>query len=500
MRARPLVVHGVRALAALAMGACSKSSDQAAATAPQTPPSSAAVYIDASHAGATIASTVLGANFAVWTDITQTSMPGQVAAAGMTATRWPGGSTSDTYHWSTNSACAGTYTQPNDTFDTFMHDIVLAAHLDVSITLNYGSNAACNGGGDPSEAAAWVSYANVQKGYGVHWWTVGNEVYDSSEYDLHPVPHDPATYGTAVDTGYYPRIKAVDPTAMVGIVVTGHYTQWDSTVFARTSHFDFVEFHYYAQNPGQESDAYLLTQAPDSLAHALGVLRAEMTHFGVPSAIPIYVGELGSVKETAGKQTMSIVQGLFAGMAIAELMKAGVTRATWWLAYGGCTLNGGNMSSSIYGWQDFSGYMIFSDGIPVSWECVGAPTIPEGTPLPTARAYQLMSLFGHNGEHILPTTVATGYADVRAYGATQGTGYAVLLLNLSETDTTTVSVGVSTLGSGSHVSVTTYGKVQYDDSRNNVWTGPVAGSLGAYKSTVAIALPPWSMSVAQITP
>jgi alpha-L-arabinofuranosidase len=48
---------------------------------------------------------------------------------------------------------------------------------DVAITLNYSSNANCTGPDSPSEAAAWVNYANNTQHYGIKYWTVGNEQY-----------------------------------------------------------------------------------------------------------------------------------------------------------------------------------------------------------------------------------------------------------------------------------------------------------------------------------
>ena len=110
------------------------------------------------------------------------------------------------------------YITPGATFDHLDDDLSAPLHIDVAITLNYGSNRACNGGGEPSEAAAWVAEAKSH-GYRAEYWTVGNEVYGSWEYDLHPHPHDPATYSNAVRTGYYPAVKKANPQAKLGVVV-----------------------------------------------------------------------------------------------------------------------------------------------------------------------------------------------------------------------------------------------------------------------------------------
>src|SRR5580704_8732259 len=310
---------------------------------------SATVTLHSSQKGAVISNQVLGANMAVWWDVTQSGTAQSFSSSGFKAVRWPGGSDSDAYHWQSNSLCAGGYANSNDTFDNFMQQFAVPAHLSVSVTLNYGSNIACNAGGDPTEAAAWVDYANNTKNYKVKYWTVGNEEYGSWEYDLHSKPHDAATYANAVATGFYPDIKAKDPSAQVGVVVEpGWNPAWDPTVLA-SAKYDFVELHYYAQTPGQETDSYLLTQAPQALTSAVQSLQTELKTAG-KATTPIYLGELGSVYANPGKQSTSITQSLFAGQVLAELMNDGVFRSTWWLGYGGCSdSSNGNFSDSLYG-------------------------------------------------------------------------------------------------------------------------------------------------------
>jgi hypothetical protein len=429
---------------------------------------------------------------AVWYDITQSGLVAPLQTAGLNAVRWPGGSDSDLYHWQTNTLCDGGYLNANDTFDNFMQDMAIPAHLNVAITVDYGSNAACNGPGDPTEAASWVSYANVTKNYGIKWWTVGNEEYGSWEYDLHTPKNNAATYASAVATGYYPDMKAADPTAMVGVVVNpGNSPAWDPTVLAQAK-YDFVELHWYAQAPGQESDSYLLTQAPQALTAQVKALQTELTQYG--KQVPIMLGELGSVYSNPGKQSSSITQALFAGQVLGEALNDGVARATWWLGYGGCSdASSGNFSSSLYGWQNFGGYMIFSDGLPESG-CTSAPALARGTLLPTADAYEVASHFVNNGERMLPVTISSTLPNVRAYACTYKGSYALLLFNLSETTAVSVPVAISAKTSGIGLSVTTYGKAQYDLSQTNQWAGPISSTTGAWSQTFSVTLPPWSMS------
>jgi hypothetical protein len=110
--------------------------------------------------------------------------------AGVTTIRYPDGwdGQADLYHWSANKAIKWGNSNPprlpvypagND----FGHFAPFADQLGAAIvTVNYGSNLAGTGGGEPQEAAAWVAYANGDPGSnaaigkdstGIDWKTVG---------------------------------------------------------------------------------------------------------------------------------------------------------------------------------------------------------------------------------------------------------------------------------------------------------------------------------------
>ena len=458
----------------------------------------ATVTVNPAAVGAAVTDQILGMNMANWFDQTQAGMAPALKAGGIKAVRWPGGSAADTFHWASNAECNSGYVDGNSTFDNFIADIAKVAKTDVAVTVNYGSNIACNSGGDPAEAAGWVAYAKAH-GDKVSHWTVGNEVYGSWEYDLHPVQHDAATYANAVATGFYPQMKAADKKALVGVVAEpGWSPAWDPIVMARAK-YDFVEYHYYAQTPGQESDSYLVGEAAQAFATALAGVKSDLATYGVAST-PIYVGELGSVYSNPGKQTSSITQSLFAGQILGEMMNAGVSRATWWLGYGGCSdASGGNFGDNLYGWQNFGGYMVFSDGTP-EYGCPNATPVPLGTLLPTARAFELFSLVAKAGEHALGVTLGGASSNVRAYALTQGKGTSLVLFNVNETATVPVTVAVTGVSASSAVTVHTYDKAIYDKSQNNVWAGPTTAKLGAQSLPFSLTLQPWSMNVVEVAP
>lgn len=471
-------------LAAALLAACGGGSG--AATSP-TPAGTPSILVDATSSGPTILANQFGGNFSSYASvaITDASHLQDAQALGLHLVRWPGGSVSDNYHWQDNTSCTGDAGAAN-TFGNFLDDIVAPGNLDFAITVDYGTNATCDGPGDPAEAAAWVAAARTAGYTGKHW-TVGNEVYGSWETDLHAKPHDAATYVAAINAadGYYAAMKAADPDAQVGAVVSGFDAAWDTAVIAN-ARYDFLEVHYYAENGGVESDTGLLAAASDTsggLAAYFKNIRAILAAQGKPASTPIFLGEINSESDYANltTQSTSIVNGLFTGLALAQVMSADVPMAAWW----SIDTEGRHASAAtgVYGFQDYGTYSAIAGGIVY----------------PSGRAYQLAAQFAVPGNHLLATTVDASAANVRAYAATQGTGYALFLFNVGQTDITNLGVGIDhSPRSSFSASSLTYGKAQYDDSRNNVWTPPVNQSLGSVGTTVQVSLPAWSMTVLKL--
>jgi hypothetical protein len=185
------------------------------------------------------------------------------------------------------------------------------------------------------------------------------------------------------------------------------------------------------------------------------------------------------------------------------MMNDGVSRLTWWIGFGNCNGASGNDSSSLYGWQDFGAYNVFSDG-PSDTTCPGAG--PIGTMSPTARAFQLFSNVAVTGENVLTATVAGDTTDVVAYAATHSGGTALVLFNRNETASEPVTVTLSGQTSATTVTVETYDKAIYDLSGSptgvfpdpagtSTWAPPTTTSLGAQSLPLTLTLTPWSMNV-----
>jgi hypothetical protein len=457
------------------------------------------IVVDPSRVGPRISGHVLGVGMATWFDVTLPGIAQSFKTIGAETTRWPGGFIADVYDWRSgrlHQPCAGRlYANPHSTFDAFMRDVAVPANLDVTLQVNYGSNERCSAGADPADAAAWVSYANRTKGYHVTWWSVGNEQWNPRSVDLHSTPHDALQYARLEAAEYYAQMKAASPIPInVCADVNPRIPTWDAGVLPN-ARYDCVDMHYYAQG-NVVDDERLVRYGASNLSKLIEKLRSELTQAG-HAKTPIYVGEIGSTGGRPGKQTQSIAAALYAAQVLGELTNEGITRATWWLGYSNCYYpdGGGDFDPSLYGWQNYGGAFIFSPG--ANENCRDANLPPFATPLATADAFTVASYFIRDGEHVVGFS-SNPDPDVRAYAATYGTGFALLLVNRNETAAFAVPVRIEGRTSGPGGKVVTYDEALYAASKGGTWLGPSVQSLPAWKGGFSIDLPPWSAVAVQV--
>lgn len=271
-------------------------------------------------------------------DFTSPSLPARLKAAGVTALRYPGGSYSDAYHWKTHSGTPGTniWINANDTFDHFMTMDVIPTGAQAIITVNYGSNQAGTGGGDPAEAADWVRYANREKGWNIRYWEIGNEVggngYFGTEWeeDLHaPLGHDrqgnPALSQTAYGKNaleFIRAMKAIDPSIKIGVGVDmpdSHPGTGNEALFRVVKNqIDFVIVHWYPK--GSATD---LTVTED-IKPQVAALRDELARYAGAAQrdIPFAITETNGGGDGA-------THALFATDAYLTWFEAGAFTVEW---------------------------------------------------------------------------------------------------------------------------------------------------------------------------
>ncbi len=187
--------------------------------------------------------------------------------------RFPGGEESSVYLWSTppwsrprpTLARTGPYEWPANSrqytasddgtwipgkepldFDEFM-TMSRAVGAEPVIVLAYDSmyKAPTPGGTRPTReqllttAVEWVRYANVFMGYGVKYWTLGNE----TDYFTDGNP-GPAQYAADLKE-FSRRMKAIDPGILIG-AQSGATATWLQTVLgSAAADIDFVDVHGY---------------------------------------------------------------------------------------------------------------------------------------------------------------------------------------------------------------------------------------------------------------
>ena len=439
--------------------------------------------------------TATGINTACWNEfMTDAPVPSLYKQAGITAIRFPGGSTSDVYHWQTNTSTSnsGQYVNPNNTFDAFM-GVVKASNAHAVITVNYGSNPDGTDGAAPSEAAAWVDYANNTKKYGVKYWEIGNEVYGNKEYNLNYETDDhadqsPAAYGKNVVL-FSQAMKAKDPTIKVGAVLItpggypdGQSPDWNTNVLANCGGaIDFVIIHPYAQEPGSESDSGLLA-TPKTYPGVVAKLRALITQYcgSRASKVEICLTEFNSVTYNPGKQTVSLVNALFLADGISTWLKYGVTGVDWWASHNG-PLTGDNNSSSLYGTATFGDYGILSTG--------DNPEPAAETPFPAYYGFQMLSRLGRPGDTYVPSTSSQSL--LATHAVLQKNGHlALLLINKDPSNSYAAHVKINGFTPAK-------GAYDYFYGENSATLSSGAATAGV---TFTRTLPPYSMTVVQMQP
>ncbi|HET9013982.1 MAG TPA: hypothetical protein VFN57_00175 [Thermomicrobiaceae bacterium] len=462
---------------------------------------SATITVDPTVAQATVGPVAVGLNTAVWDGHLQdAAVPGLLAGVGTKLLRFPGGSTADVYHWQTNSITPGQagYANPANTFDSFMQHVARPAGAQAMVTVNYGSNAAGTGGGDPREAAAWVNYANNVQHYGVKYWEIGNEIYGNGYYgsawevDLHG-DHSPTAYAENA-LAYIQAMKAEDPTIQVGLVLTapGNWPDgqgpqvWNPTVLAiACDAADFVSVHWYAQQPGSETDSGLLASS-GQIPGMVSQLRSELNQYcGAHAAqMGIMVTESNSVAYNPGKQTTSVVNGLFLAQDYLSWLQAGVQNVTWWDLHNGSAF-GNNDSGSLLGTADYGDYGVLSNA------STGEP--PANTPFPSYTALQVLSRAVTAGATFVATTSALPGVDAWALRQPDGD----LALALVNTTANAAAVTPSTGGfaaSAASVTAMSLASPQLTTTAIPVQNGTVNWTIPGYAAAVITLSPGGSSS------
>jgi alpha-L-arabinofuranosidase len=457
----------------------------------------------------TVDERVFGVNAVIWDPQASSAQTiSMVQNAGIRTIRVPGGSLSDEYHWRVNKSLANTWTWAT-AFNGFIN-LITSANTQAVVTVNYGS-------GTPEEAAGLVAYLNASVGsstaiggtdgtgfamqnagywaalraaaplgtddgmnflrisrsspVGARYFEIGNECYGTWETDQQAVAHDPTTYANRVQQ-YISKMKAVDPTIKIGVVVVtssenASYKNWTPTMLARLKTLnaipDFIIYHLYPQAPGAESDAALL-QVADTGSKSWPTIAADLRQqltanlgSAAGAGVEIVVTENNSVYSSPGKQSTSLVNGLYLADSIGNLMQTEINGYMYWaLRNSPPTINNGtaldgNMSASLYGWRQFGDYGMISTPSTLTGETTYY------NPYPTYYMMKLLSHFARGGDTIVQATSSNPLLSIFAAKRTDGS-LSLLVINKDPTNAQNASITLSGYTPGGSATVYSYGK------------------------------------------
>lgn len=291
------------------------------------------LYVDAGMDLGPISPFVYGANYGPWAVVPYEMLP-QAEASGIRFLRFPGGEWGDQNDLQTYQI---------DQFIAFARRIGAEPHICVRLR-----------GGTPEAAAALVRYTNIEKGYNVRYWSIGNEpnIYPEAER------YDTAEYNIAWRS-IAEAMEAVDPTILlVGPNVTG-YTGNPRTdpkdeegrdwmrefLLANGDMVDIVAIHRYPFPVRMTGPAATIpelranTREWDVIIPALRALIRETTGRDLPVAIGEFNSHWSHV--TGGEATPdSFYNAIWLADVLGRMIRQKVEIAAYFMLRGGSRFGG----------------------------------------------------------------------------------------------------------------------------------------------------------------
>ena len=467
------------------------------------PPALVHIGVNAAQTLRTADARWFGLNTAIWDSYFDTAATSNaLSELGTRILRFPGGSLSDEYHWATGTTLSNTWTWATS-FNNFVH-IATNIGVQAMITVNYGT-------GTPQEAAAWVLNANVTKHLNFKHWEIGNENYGTWETDTNVYPHDPYTYAVRA-AQYITQMKAADATIKIGVpVITGENSSangynshpiinprngttnygWTPVVLATLKSLgvtpDFLIYHVYPQYQN-DSDSVIL-QASANWAPDAASLRQQVTdYFGATGTnIELICTENNNDSGPEGRQSTSIVNGLYLADSLAQLMKTEFNGFFWWDLRNGADTTG-DFNSSLYGWRTYGDFGIIGNA---------------NTRYPVFYSFKLMQYFARPGDTVL--NAASDYLLLSSYAARKANGaLALLVINKASTVNQNAQITLTNFSPWPTATMLSYGIAQDEATRtNSIIPGAqdiATNSFVNASTNFTTTFPPYSLTLLTFAP
>lgn len=304
------------------------------------------LYVDPSLSLGPISPLIYGSNYGPWLVVSFDMLPAAYDS-GVTILRFPAGSWGDQNNVTPLQI---------DQFMDFAGKVGAAAIFTVRLL-----------DGTPEQAAEMVRYTNIEKGYNVRYWSIGNEptLFDGvmrnrgETYDVQRFNQEWRTFAEAM--------QAVDPTIqLVGPEInqfshditpgaTTNYGEWDETwmiefLKANGDLVDVVSFHRYPYPSSRTSGAPTLDELRLNAQEwdRIFIHARELIHEYTGRDLPIAVTEFNSAydKSFGGETTPdSHFNAIWLADVLGSMAKNGVHMANVWAltakgGYGGLGLVG----------------------------------------------------------------------------------------------------------------------------------------------------------------
>lgn len=456
---------------------------------------------------------MFGVNVATWDTLLagNTSTP-QLIEGGFRMLRFPGGSAADTYDWerNTNKTAQSWYAVNTSNFLAVADQV----GAEKNITINYGS-------GSANEATGWVHYVFNTLHKTVEWWCVGNEIEGHWEYDTNRLAHSPVQYAIHW-TNFAARMKAVNAGIKVGVCgtwdendfptyvsnsvntnlnpsVTNPVTMttnrgWSAVLCQKLASWgappDFWELHYYAGTPvaGRESDYWLLQTVENERQAVRAARKILCDYFGgaAGSNIAIHVTENNCSGYNPGKQTVSLVNGLYVCDMFGQAVMADADSLIWWDLHNGPETNYNN-SETLYGWRNYGSYGVLGSGAGITnfgdWN---------NLPYPAFYGFKLLTNFAQPGDRLV--ALSNSYPDVlHAYASLSADSNRLSLLVLNTSPDSGLRPTIALEGftpADTNAEVYSYG-ISEDTNRADI----AVSGFGFNVTNIGYTFPKYSMTV-----
>ena len=353
---------------------------------------------------------------------------------------------------------------------------------------------------------------------GIKHWEIGNECYGTWERDTNALPNHAYTYAVRA-TSFIARMKAVDPTIKIGVVGvpgegaygngysdhpafnsrTGQSNNgWTPVLLTTLKNLgvtpDFLVHHHYPQwtDPNNVAaspvnDTTLLLSTGNWATDA-ATLRQHITDYFGPGGtnIELVVTENNSDAGQQGRQSTSLVNGLYYADSLGQLLRTEFNGFVWWDLRNG-TDNAGYFGSHLYGWQTY-GDLGMVNGL--------------NTRHPTFYAAKLMQWFARPGDRILSAT--NDYPWLATHAARRANGaIALLVLNKSKLTNFNAQVTLNGFTPTTTATIRSYGIPNDEAARTN---GPAAArdittnSFVIANTDFGYDFPPLSLTLLNLAP